>query len=142
MKIAIGNDHDGYEMKIVVLRWLKEQGYKLKNFGANSPFVFNYPDYVQPVVNGVNIGEFDVGVIICGDGQKISFAENEYREINAALCWSKEISQFSREHNNANILCLPGKLLSDKAGIGILKSFLETPIGGSRSNSLLEYESV
>lgn len=132
MRIAIGNDHAGYKMKIVVCNWLEEQGYQFKNFGTNSPFSADYPDFVHPVAGAIEDSGFDMGILICGSGLDISCTANKYQGINAALCWCKEISQYEREHNNANILCLPGIFLSDIAVAGILKSFLETPFTEGR----------
>lgn len=132
MKVAIGNDPKGYEMKVVILKWLRMNGYRITQFGANSPFSENHPDFVHSVADLVEKGECDIGILIIGNGQKVTFSKKDYQRSRAALCWSKEISEFEREHNYANILCLPGKLLSDKAGIGILRGFLETSQGGER----------
>ncbi len=132
MIIAIGNDHGGYEMKLVILEWIKNQGYELKNFGTDSPESVDYPDYVHPLADAVEKDEFDFGVLICGTGQGMSFTANKHQGIRAALCWNMEISRLSRQHNNANILCLPGRFIGDKEGIDILKTFLETKFEGGR----------
>jgi ribose 5-phosphate isomerase B len=137
-KIAIGNDHAGYEMKEVVLEWLEEKGYEIKNFGTDSPESVDYPDFVHPVADAVEKGEFDLGVLVCGSGQGVSFTANKHQGIRAALCWSAEISKLSRQHNNANILCLPGRFLTDEEGIEILKTFLETEFEGGRHQKRLD----
>ncbi len=132
MKIAIGNDHAGYEMKITLLNWLEEQGYVVKNFGTNSDQSVDYPDYVHPVAKAVEKGEYRFGVLICGSGQGVSFTANKHQGIRAALCWESKIAKLAREHNNANILCLPGRFISDEEGKAILQCFLETKFEGGR----------
>ena len=132
MKIAVGNDLAGFKTKIVVLKWLEEQKYQYKNFGNNSPFIVDYSDFVHPVAKAIENGEFNFGILIYGSDEGVPFAANKYRGIRAVLCWSKEISQFSRERNNANVLCLPGTFIRDKAVIGILESFFETPFAGEQ----------
>jgi ribose 5-phosphate isomerase B len=126
LRIAVGNDHAGYEMKIVVHKWLKEQGYKIVCYGAGSPFSDSYPDFVKPVVKGIETEENDIGILIYGDSENLSFPKNKYSKINAELCWNKENARHAREYKNANILYLPGKFLSDKAVVGILEGFLQT----------------
>jgi ribose 5-phosphate isomerase B len=137
-KIAIGNDHAGYEMKEVVLEWLEGKGYEIKNFGTDSPESVDYPDFVHPVADAVEKGEFDFGVLVCGSGQGVSFTANKHQGIRAALCWSAEISKLSRQHNNANILCLPGRFLNEAEGIEILKNFLETEFEGGRHQNRID----
>jgi ribose 5-phosphate isomerase B len=131
-KIAIGNDHAGYEMKLVVLKWLEEQGYEIENFGTDSQESVDYPDYVHPVASAVENGEFRFGILVCGSGQGVSFTANKHQGIRAALCWNPETAKLAREHNNANILCLPGRFISDEEGIAILKNFMETKFEGGR----------
>ena len=141
-KIAIGNDHAGYEMKVILLKWLDEQGYQIENFGTDSPESVDYPDYVHPVANAVEKGEFRFGILVCGSGQGVSFTANKHQGIRAALCWKPEIAKLAREHNNANILCLPGRFVSDKEGIEILKNFLETKFEGGRHQDRISKVSI
>lgn len=131
-KIAIGNDHAGYKMKVILLKWLTEQGYQIQNFGTDTSESVDYPDYVHPVAKAVENGQFRFGILICGSGQGVSFTANKHQGIRAALCWTPEISKLSREHNNANILCLPGRFISDEEGIAILINFLETKFESGR----------
>nr|WP_319509557.1 ribose 5-phosphate isomerase B [uncultured Draconibacterium sp.] len=137
MKIAIANDHAGYEMKIILLKWLEEQGYETKNFGSDSAQSVDYPDYVHPLANSVEKGEFKLGVLVCGSGQGVSFTANKHQGIRAALCWKPEIAKLAREHNNANILCLPGRFLNKNEGIEILKTFLTSKFEGGRHQNRL-----
>lgn len=138
MKIAIGNDHAGYEMKLVLLKWLEENGYEIKNFGTDSSESVDYPDYVHPLASAVENGEFDLGVLVCGSGQGVSFTANKHQGIRAALCWQPEIAKLAREHNNANIVCMPGRFLSPEEGIEILKTFLSTDFEGGRHQNRID----
>ena len=142
LKIAIGNDHAGYEMKMTILKWLEEQGCQIQNFGTDSSESVDYPDYVHPVATAVENGEFRFGILVCGSGQGVSFTANKHQGIRAALCWKPEIAKLAREHNNANILCLPGRFISDEEGIEILKDFLETKFEGGRHQNRISKVSV
>jgi len=141
-KIAIGNDHAGYEIKEILLKWLEEQGYEYKNFGTNTPESVDYPDYVHPVASAVERGEYRFGILVCGSGQGVSFTANKHQGIRAALCWKPEIASLSREHNNANILCLPGRFISNEEAIDILKNFLETTFEGGRHQNRISKVSI
>ncbi len=138
MKIAVGNDHAGYELKVVVLKWLEEQGYEVENFGTDSSDSVDYPDFVHPLADAVEKEEFDLGVLICGSGQGVSFTANKHQGIRAALCWSAEISALARQHNNANIVCLPGRFITQQDGINILKTFIEKSFEGGRHQKRID----
>ena len=142
MKIAIANDHAGYEMKTSLLKWLEEQKFNYTNFGTDSSESVDYPDYVHPLANAVEKGEFNLGILVCGSGQGVSFTANKHQGIRAALCWEPEIAKLAREHNNANILCLPGRFLSEEKGIEILKDFLNTKFEGGRHQNRIDKVSV
>ncbi len=126
MKIAIGNDHAGIEMKLILEKWLGEQGYEISNYGTDSSDSMDYPDVVHPLAVAVERGEFELGILVCGSGQGVSFTANKHQGIRAALCWQPKIAELARSHNNANILTLPGRFLDAKTGIEILKKFLNT----------------
>lgn len=132
MKIAIGNDHAGYELKSVLADWLKEQGYDVKDYGTNSPEAADYPDFMHPVASSVEKGEFDFGVLVCGSGQGASITANKHQGIRATLCWMPEIAALARSHNDANIICLPGRFLEKEAAIDILRVFLDKAFDGGR----------
>jgi ribose 5-phosphate isomerase B len=138
MKIAVGNDHAGYEIKLVVLKWLKEQGYEIKNFGTDSPDSVDYPDFVHPVADAVEDGEFDLGVLVCGSGQGVSFTANKHQGIRAALCWIPEIAELARLHNNANILCMPGRFIDREMAIAIMEKFFSTSFEGGRHQNRID----
>jgi len=142
MKIAIGNDHAGYELKVYLLNWLREQGHEVENFGTNSPESVDYPDYVHPVAKAVEKFDVRYGILICGSGQGVSVTANKHQGIRAALCWNSEVSKLARQHNNANILCLPGYFVSNEEGRAILENFLETEFEGGRHQNRISKVSV
>jgi ribose 5-phosphate isomerase B len=132
MKIAIGNDHAGFRIKGVLKAWLLDHGYEFTDFGTDSEEPVDYPDIAHPLASAVEQGAFDLGVLICGSGEGASIAANKHPGIRAALCWMPEITRLSRAHNDANILCLPGRFLRDELAIEVLKVFLDTPFDGGR----------
>lgn len=138
MKIAIGNDHGGLEIKLILEKWLTEQDYEFKNFGIDSAESIDYPDVAHPLAVAVEKGEYDLGILICGSGQGVSFTANKHQGIRAALCWNKEIAELARSHNDANILTLPGRFLDAETGIEILKTFLSTPFEGGRHQTRID----
>jgi ribose 5-phosphate isomerase B len=142
MKIAIGCDHAGFEMKLILAEWLEKQGYEITNFGTDSAESMDYPDVVHPLALAVERGEFEQGVLVCGSGQGVSFTANKHQGIRAALCWKPEIAELARSHNNANILTLPGRFLEAETGIDILRKFLDTPFEGGRHQRRIEKVAV
>ena len=142
MKIAVGCDHAGYEMKLILTEWLEKQGYEITNYGADSTESMDYPDVVHPLALAVEHGEFEKAVLVCGSGQGVSFTANKHQGIRAALCWQPEIAELARSHNNANILTLPGRFLDVETGIEILKKFLDTPFEGGRHQRRIDKVAV
>jgi ribose 5-phosphate isomerase B len=132
MKIAIGSDHAGFEIKEVLKDWLEDKGYEVFDHGTDSPEPADYPDIVHPLASSVESGEYERGVLICGTGQGASMTANKYPGIRATLCWRPEIAGLARSHNNANILCLPGRFMDPEAAVEVLKIFLETAFEGGR----------
>lgn len=132
MKIAIGNDHAGYELKKVLKEWLGQEGHHVRDYGTDSPGSVDYPDFVHPLAASVEQGEFHLGILICGSGQGASMTANKYPGIRAALCWMPEIAVLARSHNDANLLCLPGRFLDGNTAVEILRVFLDTPFEGGR----------
>jgi ribose 5-phosphate isomerase B len=132
MKIAIGNDHAGYKIKKVLKEWLLNQGYDIVDFGSDSEEPVDYPDIAHPLASSVEKGEFDTGILICGAGEGATITANKHQGIRATLCWMPEIARLSRAHNDANILCLPGRFIEGGLAIEVLKTFLVTPFDGGR----------
>ena len=130
--LVIGTDHGGFEMKEFLKKALEEEGYHLKNFGVNSADSVDYPDIIHPLAHAINTGEFERGIIICGSGNGAQMTANKYPNVRAALCWNEEQSKLSREHNNANIMSLPGRAISFEQALKMVRIFLTTEFEGGR----------
>lgn len=132
MKIAIGGDHAGYEYKSAIIEKLKEKGVEVIDKGPFSDASVDYPDHVHPVAQLVEAGEVDFGVLICGSGQGVSITANKYQGVRAALCWYSDIVKLARQHNDANIICLPARFISETMAVDMVDLFLETEFEGGR----------
>lgn len=137
MKIAIGNDHAGTEYKVAIVEYLQSKGIEVLNFGTDSLDSVDYPDFVHPVASRVNDKQVDLGILVCGTGNGVAMTANKYQNVRAGLCWNKEIVQLIKEHNNANILCLPARFTSIAQAIEMVKTYLETEfLGGRHANRI------
>lgn len=132
MIIPIASDHAGFEAKETVKRLLDEQQVTTVDFGTGSNESVDYPDYAAFVAQTVNRGEHERGILICGTGQGMSMTANKYPNVRAAVVWNEEMARLSREHNNANILCLPGRFLNEEQLRSIVTAWLETGFEGGR----------
>jgi ribose 5-phosphate isomerase B len=132
MKIAIGSDHAGFALKAKLITILEGAGHQVKDFGCYSEDSIDYPDYAHPVANEVEQHEADLGVLICGSGNGISMTANKHQGIRCALCWTPEIASLARQHNDANILSLPARFISEELAIDILDAFLSAEFEGGR----------
>lgn len=130
--LAMGSDHAGYELKEA----LKESGvldeYKIKDFGTDSEESTDYPDFSHPTANAVESDDFDLGILICGSGNGVAMAANKHPNIRAALCWNAELAGLARQHNNANILCLPSRFIDFETAKEIVSTFLSAEFEGGR----------
>jgi ribose 5-phosphate isomerase B len=138
MKIAIGNDHAGTLLKKYIQKWLEEQGHLVEDFGTNDDTPVDYPDCVHPVVEFVLKNESRFGILICGSAQGVSMTANKYQKIRAAVCWETEIASLARKHNDANILCLPARFISEETANEIVLVFLQTKFEGGRHKKRIE----
>ncbi len=109
MKITIGSDHAGYELKKTVFSWLEKNGHEVNDMGPYSEDSVDYPDYARKVAESVAHGEYDQGVLLCGSGIGVSIVANKVRGVRAALAFNPEIASLARQHNNANVLCFPAR---------------------------------
>ena len=132
MKIAIGGDHAGFELKSKVIKKLQENGYQVKDFGPYSNESCDYPDYVHPLAKEVEKGEFKFGIVICGSGNGVNMVANKYQGIRSGLCWNSELAEMTRLHNDANILAVPARYITEEVGLEIVSTFLETEFEGGR----------
>ena len=132
MNIAIGADHAGFEAKNKIIYWLKDKQINYHDFGTYSTDSVDYPDFAHPVASAVEKKQFDLGILICGSGQGVNITANKHQGVRSALCWSKEIAALSKQHNDANVLAIPGRFLNDHELIEIVDTFLNTSFEGGR----------
>ena len=130
-KIAIGSDHAGYQLKEVLKKELEQKGIEVVDFGCPSEESIDYPDYAHPVSEYVEKNKTQ-GILICGSGNGISMSANKHQGIRAALCWTKEIAQLARQHNNANIISLPARFIETETAKKIIEVFFNTEFEGGR----------
>ncbi len=133
LRIGLCSDHAGYEMKQVILEHLKAKNpAELKDFGCYSPESCDYPDYAHPMATAIEKGEFDYGISICGTGNGISMVLNKHQGIRAALCWNEEIAILARRHNNANVISLPARFITEEQALAMIDAFFTTGFEGGR----------
>ena len=130
--IPIGADHAGFELKEALKVYLTEKGFELKDFGCHSESSVDYPDFVHPVAKDVVSKKAKYGILLCGSANGVAMTANKYKEVRAGLCWSKEIVELIRQHNNANILCIPARYTSIPQALKMVEIFLETEFEGGR----------
>jgi ribose 5-phosphate isomerase B len=130
--VVIAADHGGYKLKELLKEKLNKEGYVVKDFGTNSEESVDYPDYIHPLASAINKGEFKQGIILCGSGNGAQMTANKYPNVRAALCWNEEQAKLSREHNDANIMSLPGRVLDVETAWKMTKLFLNTDFEGGR----------
>lgn len=128
--IAIGSDHGGYALKQEIMRHLEERGLDYKDFGCYDESSCDYPIYARLVANEVAEGRCETGILICGTGIGISIAANKVPGIRAALCTDCFCAEATRQHNDANILCLGGRVVGPGLALKIVDTFLDTPFSG------------
>lgn len=130
--IAIASDHGGFALKEAIKNYFEENKIEYKDFGTNSTDSVNYPPYAEKVGNAVASGEFEKGILCCGTGIGISIAANKVKGIRAALCTNEFCAEMTRRHNDANILCMGGRVIDENTAIKLTKIFLSTPFDGGR----------
>jgi len=132
MKIAIGSDHAGFEVKNIIKSFLAELGHEVKDFGCESSESCDYPDYAYPLACEVATGNFDFGILICGSGIGMSIVANKVEGIRAANCCSVEMARLARQHNDANVLTFGARLIPIELAKEIVSAFLEESFEGGR----------
>ena len=132
MNISIGNDHAGTEYKFAIIELLKSKEILVKNYGTDSNESVDYPDFVHPVAKDIVSNKSDFGILICGSANGVAMTANKYKEGRAGLCWTKEIVELIRQHNNANILCIPARYTSIPQALKMVEIFILTDFDGGR----------
>ncbi len=130
--LAIGADHAGFEYKEVLKKWLEKNGYKTKDFGTYNTESADYPDFAHPVAEAVEKKEFELGLLICGSANGVAITANKHQHIRAAICWNEELAALARQHNNANVLCIPARYVTSELAEKILDRFLHSSFEGGR----------
>jgi ribose 5-phosphate isomerase B len=138
MKIAIGADHAGFEYKEKLVAELKAQGHKLSDFGTHSSESVDYPDFAHPTATSVETKESELGILICGSANGVAITANKHQGIRAAICWLPELAALARQHNNANMVCIPARFVSVNDALKIVNTFLTTSFEGGRHNRRVE----
>lgn len=136
IKIAIGSDHAGFDYKEVLKDFLAE--HEIKDFGTHSLDSVDYPDFAHPVASAVESGDFNYGILLCGSANGVAITANKHQGIRAGLCWENEVASLVRKHNDANILCIPARFVSEELAKEIATTFLNTGFEGGRHQNRVE----
>ncbi len=131
-EVFIGGDHAGFELKAKVITRLSSMGYKVRDFGTESLNSVDYPDYIHPLANAMEQDMNSIGIIICGSGNGVAMTANKHSHIRAALCWQNEIAELARLHNDANIISIPARFISEELAFRMIDTFLNTAFEGGR----------
>jgi len=130
--IAIGGDHAGFGYKAALVQFLEEAGYTVKDFGTDTADSVDYPDFAHPVATAVERGDFERGILVCGSANGVAITANKHQGIRAAICWEEELASLARQHNDANVICIPARFIDIDLAIAIVHTFLMTDFEGGR----------
>jgi len=130
--IGIASDHAGFKIKKRLIDWMRAEGIAYKDFGTYSEESVDYPDFGHALALAVENGEYYPGIAVCGSGNGINMVLNKHQNIRAALCWTPEAAMLAKAHNNANVVSLPGRFLTEKEAVEIVSAFLKTSFEGGR----------
>lgn len=131
-RIALGSDHAGYKLKETIKKHLKSKAYTVVDFGTNSDEPVDYPDYVRPAAESVSRGENDLGIVFGGSGNGEAMVANKVKRIRCGLCWNEESARLTKEHNNANMIALGERMLSEEEAVRIVDAWLNAEFKGGR----------
>lgn len=137
-KIAIGCDHAGFVLKEDIKSKLHESGYHVKDFGTYTLESVDYPDYVHPLAGSIENKENDFGILICGSANGVAMTANKHQGIRAAISWNTEVASLARQHNNANVICLPARFIEAPDAEEMVRVFLNTKFEGGRHTRRVE----
>jgi ribose 5-phosphate isomerase B len=132
LRVAVACDHAGFAMKEELKNYFADKLFELKDFGTYSADSVDYPDMIHPMAKDVNDGKFDFGIAICGSGNGVSMVANKYKNVRAALCWQVELAKLARQHNDANVVSIPARFISQATAELIIETFLQTDFEGGR----------
>ncbi|MGB3607819.1 MAG: ribose 5-phosphate isomerase B [Psychroserpens sp.] len=138
MTISIGNDHAGTDYKQAIVKHLEFLEYTVHNYGTDANDSVDYPDFVHPVAKDIDQEKVDFGILICGSANGVAMTANKYQNVRAGICWTKEITELTRQHNNANICCIPARYTAVQQAIQIVDTFLKTKFEGGRHQNRVD----
>lgn len=136
--IGIGSDHAGFPLKSHIVRYLQKKGYEVRDYGTDSEESVDYTDYAHPLAADISSGKLGKGILICGSGNGISMTANKHPHVRCALCWTEEIARLARRHNDANILSMPGRFITEEEAERIVDAFLDTEFEGGRHQKRID----
>lgn len=136
IKIAIGSDHAGFAYKEMLKAFLTE--FDVQDFGTYTQDSVDYPDFAHPVADSVENGESTFGILVCGSANGVAITANKHQGIRAAICWQEELAELARLHNNANIICIPERFVSETTAKAMVRTFLETPFEAGRHQNRID----
>lgn len=134
-RIAIGCDHAGFEYKEFIKNDLTAKGYEVKDFGTHSTDSVDYPDFVHPLANSIESNDYESGILLCGSANGVAITANKHSGIRAAIAWKTELAELARQHNNANVLCIPCRFVTREQAVEFVHAFLSTSFEGGRHAS-------
>ncbi|MBQ1227492.1 MAG: ribose 5-phosphate isomerase B [Alistipes sp.] len=137
-KIGIACDHAGFQMKELLVGYLSTKGYDVVDFGCHSEESIDYPDFGHPLAEAIENGELEQGVGLCGSGEGMAMTLNKHQGIRAGLCWNTDVAALTRQHNDANVVVLPARFISNDEAIAIVNTFLNSDFEGGRHQGRVE----
>lgn len=137
-KIGLASDHAGYPLKEQVKEWLTAKGFECIDFGTHSTESCNYPDFAHALATAIENGELSRGIAICGTGNGINMTLNHHDAIRSALCWMPEIAALARQHNDANVMVMPGRFIESATAKECVETFISTPFEGGRHQARID----
>ncbi|MDA0379730.1 MAG: ribose 5-phosphate isomerase B [Bacteroidetes bacterium] len=138
MKIALGNDHAGTALKQAIHLLLEQQNHSVINVGTNSEESVDYPDFAHQVARLVTDNEVEMGIVVCGSGNGVNITVNKYAQVRSALCWTTQIAALARQHNDANVIAVPARFVSQELALEMIEVFLSTAFEGGRHQKRVE----
>jgi len=130
--VLIAADHAGFDTKEYLKKTLAAEGYSFKDFGTFSADSMDYADVIHPLAREIDVGNYPVGIVICGSGNGVNMTANKYLHVRSALCWQPEIAALARQHNDANVLAIPARFVSEQTALQMATTFLTTAFEGGR----------
>ncbi len=137
-KIAAGSDHAGYEVKDAIVKMLLKSGYEVEDFGTSSPDSVDYPDFAHAVAGALEKGTAGIGVLVCGSANGVAITANKHSHVRAAIAWRNDVAALARQHNNANVICIPARFVTIEEANQFVNTFLSSTFEGGRHQTRVE----